>query len=131
MPEFKYDKSNPGPCCQKIDDMIQYARPIVERWPADRRPVQGACGADGRMSLTAWIAGKIIDRQYNKILKGMEVNTMTYKLMKRIIENGIKKGNLDRESTMQKLDVFLMADRITVEEYQELVEMMEEGGTDE
>ena len=83
------------------------------------------------MSLTAWIAGKIIDLQYNKILKGMEVNTMTYKLMKRIIENGIKKGNLDRESTMQKLDVFLMADRITVEEYQELVEMMEEGGTDE
>lgn len=83
------------------------------------------------MSLTAWIAGKIIDRQYNKILKGMEVNTMTYKLMKRIIENGIKKGNLDRESTMQKLDVFLMADRITVEEYQELVEMMEEGGADE
>ena len=83
------------------------------------------------MSLTAWIAGKIIDRQYNKIQKGMEVNTMTYKLMKRIIENGIKKGNLDRESTMQKLDVFLMADRITVEEYQELVEMMEEGGTDE
>ena len=83
------------------------------------------------MSLTAWIAGKIIDRQYNKILKGMEVNTMTYKLMKRIIENGIKKGNLDRESTLQKLDVFLMADRITVEEYQELVEMMEEDGTDE
>lgn len=83
------------------------------------------------MSLTAWIAGKIIDRQYNKILKGMEVNTMTYKLMKRIIENGVKKGNLDRESTLQKLDVFLMADRITVEEYQELVEMMEEGGADE
>lgn len=83
------------------------------------------------MSLTAWIAGKIIDRQYNKILKGMEVNTMTYKLMKRIIENGIKKGNLDRESTLQKLDVFLMADRITVEEYQELIEMMEEGGANE
>lgn len=34
MPEFKYDKNNPGPCCQKIDDMIQYARPIVERWPS-------------------------------------------------------------------------------------------------
>lgn len=83
------------------------------------------------MSLTAWIAGKIIDRQYNKILKGMEVNTMTYKLMKRIIENGIKKGNLNHESTLQKLDVFLMADRITVEEYQELAEMMEEGGADE
>ena len=46
---------------------------------------------------------------------------MTYKLMKRIIQKG-------REGTMMKLDVFLMADRITVEEYQELVEMM--GGAD-
>ena len=42
---------------------------------------------------------------------------MTYKLMKRVIENGLKKGNLDVEATMQKLDVFLMADRITVEEW--------------
>ena len=33
MPGFKYDSSNPGPCCQKIDDMIQYARPMIERWP--------------------------------------------------------------------------------------------------
>ena len=49
---------------------------------------------------------------------------MTYKLMKHIIQ----KGGYDREGTMMKLDVFLMADRITVEEYQELVEMM--GGAD-
>jgi len=83
------------------------------------------------MSMTAWIAGIIVDRQYKNILKGLEVYTMTYKLMKRLIENGLKKGNLDREATMQKLDVFLMADRITVEEYQELVEMMEEGGANE
>ena len=74
------------------------------------------------------IAGWIIDRQYKAILARLEENTMTYKLMKRIIENGLKKGNLDVESTMQKLDVFLMADRITVEEYQELVELMN-GGT--
>lgn len=33
MPEFKYDTANPGPCCQKIDDMIAYARPIIQRWP--------------------------------------------------------------------------------------------------
>lgn len=52
---------------------------------------------------------------------------MTYKLMKRLIENGLKKGNLDVEATMQKLDVFLMADRITAEEYQELVELMNGG----
>ena len=52
---------------------------------------------------------------------------MTYRLMKRIIENGLKNGNLDVEATMLKLDVFLMADRITVEEYQELVELMNGG----
>jgi len=55
---------------------------------------------------------------------------MTYKLMKRIIENGLKKGNLDVEDTMQKLDVFLMANRITVEEYQELVELINNGGAE-
>ena len=77
------------------------------------------------------IAGFIIDLQYKSILARLEGSTMTYKLMKRIIENGLKKGNLDVESTMQKLDVFLMADRITVEEYQELVELMNGGSADE
>ena len=67
------------------------------------------------------------DRQFKRDLERMEENAMTYKLMKRIIETGLKKGNLDVEATMQKLDVFLMADRITVEEYQELVEMMNGG----
>ena len=76
------------------------------------------------------IAGFIIDRQYKSILARLEGSTMTYKLMKRVIENGLKKGNLDVESTMQKLDVFLMADRITVEEYQELVELMNGGSAD-
>jgi len=76
------------------------------------------------MSLLDIIANKIIDRQYKRIMRGMEVYTMTYKLMKRLIENGLKNGTLDREATLMKLDVFLMADRITVEEYQELVELM-------
>lgn len=77
------------------------------------------------------IAGFIIDRQYKSILARLEGSSMTYKLMKRVIENGLKKGNLDVESTMQKLDVFLMADRITVEEYQELVELMNGGAANE
>ena len=77
------------------------------------------------------IAGFIIDWQYKSILARLEGSSMTYKLMKRVIENGLKKGNLDVESTMQKLDVFLMADRITVEEYQELVELMNGGATKE
>lgn len=61
---------------------------------------------------------------YRHDLKRLEESMMTYKLMRRIIQ----KGGYDREGTMMKLDVFLMADRITVEEYQELVEMM--GGAD-
>ena len=79
------------------------------------------------MNVIEHIAEWIIDRQYRSILSRLEGSTMTYKLMKRVIENGLKKGNLDVEATMQKLDVFLMADRITVEEYQELVELMNGG----
>lgn len=70
--------------------------------------------------LAAWWT----DRLYIHDLQRMEAEIMTYKLMKRLIENGIKAGNLDREATLLKLDVFLMADRITAEEYQELVELM-------
>lgn len=55
---------------------------------------------------------------------------MTYKLMKRLIQKGLENGTLDREATMLKLDVFLMADRITAEEYQELVELMGGGGNE-
>ena len=75
--------------------------------------------------LAAWWT----DRQHIHDLERMEVEIMTYKLMKRLIENGLKKGNLDREATLLKLDVFLMADRIAAEEYQELVELM--GGADD
>ena len=80
-----------------------------------------------RSGLITYIAERIINLQYKSILRKMEGNSMTYKLMKRIIE----KGNYDKDSTLQKLDVFLMADRITVEEYQELVEMINGGQKDE
>lgn len=77
--------------------------------------------------IVTMIADRIIDLQYHSILRKMEGKSMTYKLMKRIIE----KGNYDKDNTLQKLDVFLMADRITVEEYQELVEMINGGKKDE
>lgn len=77
--------------------------------------------------IVTMIATEIINLQYNSILRKMEGKSMTYKLMKRIIE----KGNYDKDNTLQKLDVFLMADRITVEEYQELVEMINGGKKDE
>lgn len=66
------------------------------------------------------------ERQYRHDLMRLEENAMTYKLMKRIIT----KGGYDEEKTKQKLDVFLMADRITTEEYQELMELMGGGAND-
>lgn len=66
------------------------------------------------------IAIFLAERQYRHDLQRWEEFEMTYKLMKRIIT----KGGYDHESTLLKLDVFLMADRITAEEYQELVELM-------
>lgn len=49
---------------------------------------------------------------------------MAYKLMKRIITRGVADGTLNRAETMDKLDAFLAADRMTAAEYQELVAMM-------
>lgn len=72
------------------------------------------------------IAFFMLNRQYQRDLKRLEGIEMTYKLMKRIIT----KGGYDREKTLLKLDVFLMADRITAEEYQELVELMGGGGNE-
>ena len=45
---------------------------------------------------------------------------MTYQLCKRIIEN----GNYDKEDLLMKLDVFLLNDRLTQAEYEELVGMI-------
>ena len=43
-----------------------------------------------------------------------------YTVKKRIIE----RGKYDKEETMNKLDVFLATDRLTTDQYKELVEMM-------
>lgn len=48
---------------------------------------------------------------------------MTYKLLKRIIDG----GNYDRDDVQNKMDVFLMFDRITQDQYAELQLAM--GGT--
>lgn len=45
---------------------------------------------------------------------------MAYRLMKRIIE----RGGYDKAATMDKLDAFLAADRLTAAQYQGLVAMM-------
>ena len=47
---------------------------------------------------------------------------MTYDLCKRLIEN----GNYVKDDMMMKLDVFLLNDRITQAQYEELVGMMDE-----
>ena len=47
---------------------------------------------------------------------------MTYKVCKRLIQN----GNYEKEDMLIKLDVFLLNDRITQEEYNELVNLLNE-----
>lgn len=46
---------------------------------------------------------------------------MTYQRCKVIIAN----GDYAKEDMLAKLDVYLLADRITTEQYNELVQMME------
>lgn len=46
---------------------------------------------------------------------------MTYNLCKRVIQN----GNYVKEDMLVKLDVFLLNDRITQEQYNELIALME------
>lgn len=46
---------------------------------------------------------------------------MTYERCKKLI----KTGNYEQEVMLKKLDVFLLADRITTEQYNELVGMMQ------
>lgn len=36
----------------------------------------------------------------------------------------IQSGNYEKESMMKKLDIFLNLDRITIEQYEELVQMI-------
>ncbi len=48
---------------------------------------------------------------------------MAYKLIKRIIT----RGGYDKNDIMEKLDAYLAADRITVAQYKELVELVNSG----
>lgn len=53
---------------------------------------------------------------------------MAYNLMKRIILNAKKDDTLEekRAGIMDKLDAFLAADRLTADQYRELVGLMNE-----
>lgn len=48
---------------------------------------------------------------------------MTYNLCKKLIQI----GNYQQEDMLNKLDVFLLNNRITQEQYKELVELMSNG----
>lgn len=49
---------------------------------------------------------------------------MTYRLCKSVIEKEIAKGTLDVQDMTQKLDVFLLNNRITEAQYNELIALM-------
>lgn len=46
---------------------------------------------------------------------------MTYERCKKLVQT----GNYEQEDMLKKLDVFLLADRITTEQYNELTGMMQ------
>ncbi len=50
----------------------------------------------------------------------------TYEMMKTLITEEKKSGAIDKKAWEKKLDVFLLFDRITAEQYRELVELMGE-----
>jgi len=49
---------------------------------------------------------------------------MTYKICKRLIENTNYKSQEEKDDMQVKLDVFLLNNRITQEEYEELVGLL-------
>ncbi len=51
------------------------------------------------------------------------MNSITYIVMKKLIENGKANGNLEVADTQNKLDVFFANDRITQVQYEELTAM--------
>lgn len=52
------------------------------------------------------------------------MHTTTYTTFKKVILQQKAKGTLDIPSTLDKLDIFLMANRITDEEYKELMALV-------
>lgn len=49
---------------------------------------------------------------------------MTYNTCKKVIETQMRRGTLDTDAMKAKLDVFLLADRITAAEYDALIALM-------
>lgn len=51
---------------------------------------------------------------------------MTYTTCKKVIENQKLRNTLDAVDMTSKLDVFLLANRISIEEYNELIRLINE-----
>lgn len=52
----------------------------------------------------------------------------TYEMLKRVITNKKEKGLMDeayKEETLGKMDIFLVGNRITSDEYKELVKLLD------
>ena len=49
---------------------------------------------------------------------------VTYETIKICINRAKRDNTLDKESWMKKLDMFMIMDRITVEQYEELTELV-------
>ena len=60
------DYNNPGPTCQKIEDLIRWVRPIVRRWPRAERETLGA-DVMNQLHTMYRLATKARLHYYNKI----------------------------------------------------------------
>lgn len=54
------------------------------------------------------------------------MHTTTYITFRKVILNQKARGTLNVDSTLEKLDIFLIAERITDEEYKELMALVTE-----
>lgn len=65
MSEPQYTNANPGPCCQKIEDMILYSNDVIGKWPAYYKRTIGTVICN-EMLLMLRLATKARMRHMNK-----------------------------------------------------------------
>lgn len=88
------DFTNIGPTCQKIEDMIAYARPIIGRWPVFYRYTLGE-DIYRQMILLLRLATKARLRHYNKTtLQELDTEKEILKTLIRLA-NGTEYGDKD------------------------------------
>lgn len=94
------DFSYIGPTCQKIEDMIEYARPMLNRWPPFYRYTLGE-DIYRQMILLLRLATKARLKYFNKTTL-QELDTEK-EILKMLVRQANKTSFADRNGQMRKL----------------------------